>query len=330
MRRILLTIPLLAVALAAAMIVYAQDSGDVAAQNITDQLPITEDVRYVVGFGDTLDGIAALFDVSLDCLIETNDITEPAQLFPGDELLVRVACPAYIGAGFVAFPREVAGVGGGSDPQEAAAGGSVSPQPGDGVVVLEFGDTLDEIAQTFDVSVIALIEFNDIERVQDLMPGDVIEIPQGAVAYGQFPPEEGVSVEVGGGARGVVYFVQPADTLDTIGQEFDAAPVCLAQANGIFQPNRLQVRTSLFIPDDCPAYDGISSLPSGRIIPLDGEEDAAQVDVVVTVVTSTAPRTDAAATPIPAAGDPTPTPEVLEEPTESGSIIDTLEDLDVE
>jgi LysM repeat protein len=345
MRRILLLIPLLTLALTAVMIVNAQNSDDVAAQNITDQLPITEDVRYVAGAGDTLDGIAALFDVSLTCLIETNEITEPNVLFPGDELLIRVACPPYVGGGFVAFPRIAAGVGGGSPAPAGGGGGEL--------VVIEFGDTLDEIAQEFNVALIALLEYNDIENAGGIVPGDVVEIPPFAVPYGVFPPEEGVSVEAGGGS-GLIYVVQPGDTLDTIGQTYDAAPLCIARTNNVFEPQRLQVRSTVFISVDCPPYDGITSLPSGRIIPFEGEADVVgEFEAVSTVVATTtrpavvidgtAPGPDApqqTAIPADATAAPTeeqpavqatPTPEVLDDPAgEAGDIIDTLEDLDVE
>ena len=41
----------------------------------TIDLPISDDLTYVVHPGDFLDLIAATFDVSLDCLRETNDLS---------------------------------------------------------------------------------------------------------------------------------------------------------------------------------------------------------------------------------------------------------------
>jgi LysM repeat protein len=49
----------------------------------------TEQV-YVVQQGDTLWGIAQEFGTTVDAIVEANDIDDPEQIFPGDELVIPV------------------------------------------------------------------------------------------------------------------------------------------------------------------------------------------------------------------------------------------------
>ena len=55
-----------------------------------DELPDLPDggLAYTVEAGDTLSTIAAQFDLSAADLIEANDLTDPDQLSPGDELII--------------------------------------------------------------------------------------------------------------------------------------------------------------------------------------------------------------------------------------------------
>lgn len=52
------------------------------------------------------------------------------------------------------------------------------------------------------------------------------------------------------------YIVRPGDVLDVIAASFDVSANCLAQANDLDNPNRLEIGQELVIPADCPPYDG--------------------------------------------------------------------------
>lgn len=52
------------------------------------------------------------------------------------------------------------------------------------------------------------------------------------------------------------YTVRAGDVLDVIAARFDVALNCLAQANGLENPNQLEIGQELVIPVDCPPYDG--------------------------------------------------------------------------
>lgn len=63
------------------------------------------DQEYVVQRGDTLDGIAAAFDVKMSCLAEGNNLESPNRIFPGQYLVVSLECPRYDGYAPVLNPR---------------------------------------------------------------------------------------------------------------------------------------------------------------------------------------------------------------------------------
>lgn len=63
------------------------------------------DQEYVVQRGDTLDGIAAAFDVKMSCLAEGNNLESPDRIFPGQYLVVSLECPRYDGYAPVLNPR---------------------------------------------------------------------------------------------------------------------------------------------------------------------------------------------------------------------------------
>ena len=56
---------------------------------------------HVVQRNQTLDGIAADYNVQVNCLAEANGLTNPRKLFVGDVIVIDDSCPAYDGYDFV-------------------------------------------------------------------------------------------------------------------------------------------------------------------------------------------------------------------------------------
>jgi LysM repeat protein len=300
--------------------VAAQD-GDTS--QMSDVLPITEDVRYEVGVGDTLDDIAAVFDVDLACLRQTNEIDNNAgRIFPGDLLVIRVACPPYAGVNYVPFPRAIEQGGG----EEATY--TVRP-----------ADTLSSIALAFNISETSLQEFNDIENPNQIFVGQVLLIPPSAPPFGQVPPLDGSVIEQGGAEGDIIYVIQPGDTLDVIGAFYNANPACIAESNGIENAGRILPRETIVISETCAPYVGPNTV-GGRILAFD--EVVNPTVAPTTVITATPAPTLTPTATLPAPDDPqqtavptattdgvveipaTPTPEVLE----PGNLLEELGDLD--
>ena len=304
--------------------VAAQDDD---ASQMGDILPITEDVRYEVGVGDTLDDIAATFDVDLSCLRETNDIADNEnQILVGDILLIRVACPPYAGLNYVPFPRPVAEQGG-----------------GESTYTVRVGDTLSDIALAYDISETSLQEYNGLENPNQIFVGQVLEIPPDAPAFGLVPPLDGTVLEQGGAEGDIIYTIQPGDTLDVIGAFYNADPVCIAESNNIENAGRIEPRQTIVVSQACSPYVGPNTV-GGRVLDFNVDDPTVAPTVALTVTprptlvpSATLPGVEdpqetvapTATAEVVATTDPaaTPTPEVLGT-EEVGNIIEELGDLD--
>ncbi|TCK98452.1 spore germination protein [Natranaerovirga hydrolytica] len=94
------------------------------------------------------------------------------------------------------------------------------------IYVIEQGDTIQNIAQDFDVPESVLIESNDLREPDNLVIGQSIVIP----IWGSY------------------YFVEEGDTIESIGQEFGIPPEQLIRLNEITDPDRLDIGTRLYFP----------------------------------------------------------------------------------
>ena len=100
--------------------------------------------------------------------------------------------------------------------------------------VVQVRDTLDTIAQDLNISIVSLQIENDLVDDVTIEPGQVLMIPADAPPYGEFPALEPLADSSdgrGGAFNGETIVVQPGDTLDTIGQEFDVSVISLQIAN---------------------------------------------------------------------------------------------------
>lgn len=55
------------------------------------ETPATGGQQYVVQAGDTLSGIAAQFGVTVDAIVQANEITDPNLIVPGETLVIPAA-----------------------------------------------------------------------------------------------------------------------------------------------------------------------------------------------------------------------------------------------
>lgn len=259
---------------AGAFAAFAQDSGTSS---------------YTVVRGDTLDGIAAQFDVQTSCLATANDLLKPGELEIGQSLVIDLSCPVYDGLDTVLNPRGSAGDAGQGGGTVSGQGGGVAndddsgPQagPNDDSYTVERGDTLDTIAQEFNISVVSLRLVNELDAGEAIMPGMSLIIPADAPAYGQFPAlvnpnAPAASAELGQGGGGAnagpgdtVYVVQPRDMIDSIGAQYDKQVACIVEANALTEPHKIFPGQTIIVPASCPAYDGFDTVSGAA----DGAED---------------------------------------------------------
>jgi LysM repeat protein len=233
-----------------------------------------QDDSYTVVTGDSLDKIAAIYDVQAACLAKTNNIGLGDMLKPGQIISISFDCPLYDGVDNVTTPREVnknitenLGQGGG--------GGATSTP-----YQVQRGDSLDSIGQALNVSVQSLIQANGLEGNTILQPGQEITIPAGAPPFGQVPATVDSSAAGQGGGGGApaaatttatdlskgdaTYVVQYQDTLDSIGALYDVKVDCIVSENKIEDRTKIYPGQSLSIKTSCPRYDGFDFVVNPR------------------------------------------------------------------
>jgi LysM repeat protein len=121
-----------------------------AAQTTEATSEVIEDEVYVVQAGDNLTKIAAQFEITPQCLQDTNFITNPDLIYTGQELLISADCQ-----------------GGGGDLIPGAARQCFSDRNAGrvvrgGVYTVQEGDTLDFIGCDLNLSTACLVALNDL------------------------------------------------------------------------------------------------------------------------------------------------------------------------
>ena len=195
--------------------------------------------QYVIQEGDTLDLVAQELDVSLQSLLIFNEITHASSLTAGTLIFIPADAPPY-----GVFP---------------AIGGNVTGS----LYVIAEDDTLESIAQEFDVAQVAIEVANEIDSSDELVVGETITIPLNAPAFGDdddFDP----STLLGQGGGGEVHVVQPRETIDGIAAFYNVDTQCLLEANDITYANLTQPGTPLVIDQNCSEYTG-EGIPSVRL-----------------------------------------------------------------
>ncbi len=162
-----------------------------------------------------------------------------------------------------------------------AGAAAAQEEPGVTYIVRE-GNTLEQIAEFFDVSLDCLTEGNALDAGEDPEPGTALVIANdcppyeavtdeaeeaptegqggGATTTGQAPSGQG-----GGGSHVAVngvYVVQRGDKLSLIARDNGVSLICLVVANQIFNPDLIYVGQRITVPDDCARFEqGGGALP---------------------------------------------------------------------
>jgi LysM repeat protein len=116
---------------------------------------------YTVEEGDTLYDIAQRFEVSVEALMEANDITDPASLSIGQTLVIPGQEPGRVPEG---------------TPTPEGETPTATPSA-EGVYIVQEGDYPGSIAEQFGVSVEELMEVNGITDPTSLIVGQELIIP---------------------------------------------------------------------------------------------------------------------------------------------------------
>jgi LysM repeat protein len=193
---------------------------------------------HVVNRGDTLFRIAQRYGVSMNDLIETNSITNPARILPGQELIIP---------NFDPLPEIV---------ENALVAGTPTSY------VVQPGDTLGGISQRFGMTIDQLMLLNNIYDPNQILRGAELMVwelgtatdaqlqaPSAQIAP-EAPPTAATDPVTFGTPvpQNFTYVVQPGDQLGRIAERYSVGYSQLIALNNITNPNQIMVGQSLIIP----------------------------------------------------------------------------------
>lgn len=157
-----------------------------------------------------------------------------------------------------------------------AGAAAAQEEPGVTYIVRE-GNTLEQIAEFFDVSLDCLTEGNALDAGEDPETGTALVIANDCPPYeadeapsegqgggGTATTQQAPSGQGGGGSRVAVngvYVVQRGDKLSLIARDNGVSLICLVVANQIFNPDLIYVGQRITVPDDCARYEQGGGLP---------------------------------------------------------------------
>lgn len=126
------------------------------------------DRLIVIRPGDNLDMLAQTNGISLDALLAANNMTLSSFLRPGDRLRIPASAPPY---GFT-MPQ----TGDWNALAQGQGGGAAA-------YIVQYGDTLDEIAAYFDVQLACMLSASGLSLSSFIQPGTVLTLSADCPAY---------------------------------------------------------------------------------------------------------------------------------------------------
>ena len=158
----------------------------------------TSTQTYTVQRGDTLSEIARMFGTTVQEIAQINNIANPNLIFPGQVL--KILTNSTINA------------------SETRGAGSIT-------YTVERGNTLSQIAESYNVTVAHIVELNNIQNPNLIFPGEKLRIT------------ESDSQTLNPVLQNNFYTVQRGDTLSEIALRYGVTVRYLVNLNGIRNPN---------------------------------------------------------------------------------------------
>ncbi|MEZ4666885.1 MAG: LysM peptidoglycan-binding domain-containing protein [Anaerolineae bacterium] len=168
---------------------------------------------YVVQRGENLYRIALKFGLTVDALASFNGIVDPTNIQVSQRLLI---------------PME------GTDNRELPY-----------THVVQAGETLDSIANLYDLTVSELVSQNKLANANVIYVGQVLTINSQTTQTPTDPPQEPTAPAT---VPSLVYTVQPGDTLFKIAVRFNTTVNVLVSANNITDPTLIYSGQQILVP----------------------------------------------------------------------------------
>lgn len=178
-----------------------------------------EPIVYTVKAGDSLWKISREYGVSLEVIIDVNNLRDKDSLSLGQKL-------------------EIPGVGGGiPDPNQ-------KQEPIIIVYTVVKGDTLWEISRRYDVNMSTIISTNNLKEITRLSIGQKLKLP---ITNMDIAKAEGYSQ--GKEAEEIIYYVKKGESLWSISREYNVKLEAIIAANSITDASKISAGQQLRIPN---------------------------------------------------------------------------------
>lgn len=193
-------------------------------------LAAAQQTTHTVQRGENLQSIAEFYGVSVMEIQRANTIVNPNYIQAGMQIVIPVA-PAPVQP--APHPNPVVHP---PAPQHPAPA-----QPTTFHYTIKYGDTFSVLAMQYNTTVAEIRALNGLTPIDINYPGDVILMPVNTVMHHRPMYHQPVH-------HGRVYVVQQGDTLLHIASRYGVSAFAIAEANGIFNLNRIFTGQALIIP----------------------------------------------------------------------------------
>jgi murein DD-endopeptidase MepM/ murein hydrolase activator NlpD len=172
-----------------------------------------------VGTGDTIDSIARRHGVPASAIVQANNITPPATIYPGQRLVI----PRYSGSPATTVVAAAAPAARPAMPAPAPAAPTSAPANAGsaGVHVVAAGDTLSKIARLYHKPVGDIAKANNLQSTTTLNVGERIVIP-GAAPVPAKPSAAAPAVPAKPAALSAVKDISPVQSANVVTPAPDA------------------------------------------------------------------------------------------------------------
>ncbi|MBE3127438.1 MAG: LysM peptidoglycan-binding domain-containing protein, partial [Candidatus Atribacteria bacterium] len=178
-----------------------------------------ESIVYTVKAGDSLWNISQKYGVSVEAIIDVNNLRDKDSLSLGQKL-------------------EIPAMGGGA---------SNSNQKEEPIIVnytIVKGDTLWSISQRYDVNMNTIISTNNLKEISQLSIGQKLKLP---ITNMDIAKAEGYDQKAA--AEEIIYYVQKGESLWSISREYNVKLEAIIAANSITDASKISAGQQLRIPN---------------------------------------------------------------------------------
>jgi len=187
--------------------------------NNINQPEKVEPIVYTVKAGDNLWNISRKYGVSVEVIIEVNNLRDKDLLSLGQKL-------------------EIPAIGGG------VSNSKQKQEPTIVTYTVVKGDTLWSISQRYDVKMSSIISTNNLKEISRLSIGQKLKLP---ITNMDIAKAEGYSQDAE--AEEIIYYVKKGESLWSISREYNVKLESIIAANSITNASKISVGQQLRIPN---------------------------------------------------------------------------------